>query len=243
LVHPDGTIEVVQSVLVERGDPGCAIGRLPAGLIRSRTRRCTHPVGSFFAEVAHLEAAAIAAFEQLRTELFVHGAPMQLVRRAERARRDEIRHARITAALARRYHGHPRAPRLQPRWSPRSLVEIAADNAVEGCIRETYGALVAHAQAIQARDPRLRRILHQIARDETQHAALSWDIARWAESRGSAAERRTVALRTAYALEPLRAELTRAYAEQVHTVTGLPRPDQARALYDGLRSALFGRPS
>ncbi|MCA9710604.1 MAG: hypothetical protein KDK70_32480, partial [Myxococcales bacterium] len=36
LVHADGTVEVIQTVLIEKGDPNCAIGRLPAGLCRSR---------------------------------------------------------------------------------------------------------------------------------------------------------------------------------------------------------------
>src|ERR1019366_7023529 len=65
----------------------------------------------------------------------------------------------------------------------RALEAVAIDNAVEGCIRETYGALVGMWQARFAGDPRVRRVMRAVARDEGRHAALSWEIARWAELR------------------------------------------------------------
>ncbi len=239
LVKPDGTIEVLSSVVIEKGDPGCAIGRLPHGLCRVRRGRpAANPVGTFLAEVAHLEAAAVTAFAQLASELAVHRAPPALVRRAQSARRDEVRHARATAWLARRYGGQVLpAPRVAGR-QPRSLSEVLDDNAVEGCVRETYGALVAHAQARQARDPHIRRILAKIARDETRHAALSWDLAHWAQGRMTSTSRRLAAQRQRTAFAAMEAELTAAHAPEVHAVTGLPTPDQARAMFHRLRGAL-----
>src|SRR3989442_1726027 len=53
-------------------------------------------LGGYFATMASLEAASVGAFRALRTELRAHGAPRALVRAAERAARDEIRHARMT---------------------------------------------------------------------------------------------------------------------------------------------------
>jgi hypothetical protein len=242
LVRADGTIEVVQTELIEKTNPGCAIGRLPAGLFARRAPACgtPSPVGSFWAEVAHPEAAAVTAFGQLASELVVHGAPRAMVESALRSQKDEIRHARVTARLARRYGGRPVAPRVAPS-APRRLAEVASDNAVEGCIRETYGALVAHTQARQARDSSVRMVLGRIARDETRHAALSWQIAQWAESRMRAGERRRVRQDTKQALDRLEDELTQLHADEVHAVTGLPRPPQARALYRRLREELFSR--
>ena len=244
LVHvsSDGQIEILESELVQKGDPGCAVGRLPAGLCRSRptlvSQRRARPLGDFFAEVAHLEAAAVPAFGQLARELAIHGAPRSMIRAALRSRRDEIRHARVTAAIARRFGGRPVAPRVAA-FSPRSLADMAADNAAEGCIRETYGALVAHVQAHEARDPALRRALRRIARDETRHAALSWELSHWARARMSVSQRRRVATATKSALDRLQVELTRPMAEDVHAIAGMPRPDRAHALFGGLRRALF----
>jgi hypothetical protein len=243
LVRPDGTIEVLQTVLIEKGDPHCSVGRLPAGLCRPRrAARARSAVGSFFAEVATLEAAAVTAFGQLARELALHGAPRSMIGAALRSRRDEIRHARATARLARRHGGRPAHPRVAA-WAPRRLTEVAADNAIEGCIRETYGALVAHAQARMARDPEVRRVLAGIAVDETRHAALSWALADWARTRMSPAERRHVTRSTGDALERMAPELTRAWAPEVHAVAGLPQPDQAAAMFRQLREHLAAAPA
>lgn len=51
------------------------------------------------------------------------------------------------------------------------------------CVRETFGALVGLWQAQTARDPRVRAIMQRVARDETRHASLSWDIDRWARTK------------------------------------------------------------
>jgi hypothetical protein len=239
LVRPDGQIEVIETVLIEKGDPGCAVGRLPAGLCRRRPRRrATSPVGEFFAEVAHLEAAAVAAFGQLSAELRLHGAPRGLVTSSRRAIHEERRHARVMARLARRYGGRPVAPRIQP-VQPRSLANVAIDNAAEGCIRETYGALVAMVQSRRARDPVVKQALGGIARDELRHAALSWDLAQWARTSMNASERRRVRRAEQDALERLETELTGPQPESVCRAAGMPDPDEARRLFVGLRDGLL----
>ena len=52
----------------------------------------------------------------------------------------------------------------------RALGVVAIENAVEGCVRETFGALIASWQAEHARDPGIKRLMRSIARDETRHA-------------------------------------------------------------------------
>lgn len=240
LVRPDGTIEVLTTVLVERGDPGCAAGRLPAGLCRGRRPQVADPMGDFLAEVAHLEAAAVTAFDQLRQELAVHRAPRSMVAAADRARADEVRHARTMAAHARRYGGRPVAPKVAG-WAPRSLEAIAVDNAAEGCVRETYGALVAHLQARRATDPALRRAFATIAREETRHASLSWGLHRWAQQRLSPAGRRRLRSRSAAALDRLQQELTSDEHPQVHAKAGMPTPTEARELFAALRRSQLDR--
>jgi len=236
-VSPLGSIEVVETVLIERGDPNCAVGRLPACLRFRRWSAPRRPMGAFLGDVAGLEAAAVPAFRQLGTELTAHGAPRTMVAAASRSARDEVRHARVMALHARRYGAHPRRASVGP-LSVRPMAEVAADNAAEGCIRETYGALVAHVQASSAADPLLRQSLRRIALEETRHAALSWAVDAWMRSRLSRADRNRVERSTRIALERLRDDLTRDYADEVHRLAGMPRPSQARALFDRLRVSL-----
>ncbi len=242
-VSTEGELEVLQSVVIERADANCAIGRLPAGACwradaRAPARtRPTCAVGQFFADVAELEAAAVTAFEQLTAELRHHEAPGSLRRAAARARVDEARHARVTARLARRYGARP-SRRLSTRWTPRALAEVAADNAAEGCVRETFGALVASYQARRASDPRVRRALAQIARDETRHAALSWELRDWALARMSRSERRRVARAAREAVARLEHELVREHPREVQRVAGMPSQDEARRMFRGLQRHL-----
>jgi hypothetical protein len=236
-VSHDGELEIIESERVGPGDPSCgAIGRLPAGLLRSRAAG-GGAMGRFFAEVAQLEAASVHAFGQLSRELAVHHAPTEFVRDAVRSRREEIRHARVTGSLARRYGSRPVAPRVRA-IAPRSLVEVAADNAAEGCVRETFGALLATLQGRRARDPIVRGAMRSIARDETRHAALSWELAAWAHARMSPVERRRVAAHACAAAERFRVDLGIEHDASVHLDAGLPRPDEARALFDALQRAL-----
>lgn len=80
--------------------------------------------------------------------------------------------ARTISAAATAYRS-VRAPRS------RSLFHIARENAVEGCVRETYGAVVGMWKAGHVAGPGIARLLQRIARDEINHATLSWDIADW----------------------------------------------------------------
>ena len=133
--------------------------------------------------MASLEAASVTAFRRLHRQLEAFGAPRELLARVRKAAKDEIRHARTTGALARKYGATPRAPRIAPTSESPSLFAVALENAREGCVRETYGALVAHLQTTRAADPEVRACMAVIADEETEHAALSWDVAAWLESR------------------------------------------------------------
>jgi len=155
-------------------NPGCAVGRRPEGMLETCAFE-SNEAGGYFAQIAQLEAASVIAFRVLRDELRAHGAPKALVRAAARAARDEIRHARATGALARRFGGTPRAAAVV-RGARRSLEAIALENAVEGCVRETYGALLATRQALLSRDHGVRAAMMLIARDEPRHASLSWRV-------------------------------------------------------------------
>ena len=119
----------------------------------------------------------------------------RLVRAASRAVRDEMRHVRQTSALARRFGEEPIAPIPPPPRPLRSLAAIARENALEGCVRETFSALECAWQAVRSADPVVRATMARIARDEMRHLALSWEVHRWALSRLDRAQRE--AIRTA----------------------------------------------
>jgi hypothetical protein len=91
------------------------------------------------------------------------------------------------ASAARARGAEPRRPRV--RSTPvRTLVEVARENAGEGCVRETFGAMTAAFQARHARDAKLRTLMASIAHDEAGHARLAWEIDVWARSALSRAE-------------------------------------------------------
>ncbi len=71
--------------------------------------------------------------------------------------------------------GCPRVRRVRVR----PLLDIALENAREGCAGESLAASVAFAQARAASDPCIREHYARIAVDETRHAALSFRIHAW----------------------------------------------------------------
>lgn len=137
--------------------------------------------GELLAAMASLEHGAVHAFRRLARELAAHGAPASLQRAARRAIPEERRHARAMQGLAARYGATARRPSRAGAAAARDLEAFARENAVEGCVRETWGATLAAWQAARAHDPAVREAFAVIARDEARHADLAWRIARWAD--------------------------------------------------------------
>ncbi len=218
-VDPDGNVTEIDSEVIE-SESGACIGRRPAGLARRKSRGSSR-AGAYLASVAHLEAASVDAFESLARELAHHGAPRSLVLRAGIARRDEIRHARVMRRLASRYGGQFRAPRVA-RLAVRGLEALALDNAAEGCVRETFGALVGMWQAEQAKDPTVRRVMRRIAQDEARHASLAWAIDAWIRPRLDAEARERVEAARRKTLETVAAEARAGNDPALVRALGLP---------------------
>lgn len=230
LVDASGRLTVLSKLLV------CE-GRRPAGLAQAAPCNARNEVGAHFARAAHFEAASVVAFEQLARDLQRLGAPRELIELALRSALDEVGHARTMQALAERFGGELITPFITTP-SGRDALAIALENAVEGCVNETYGALLACYQAHAARDPHVRAAMTQIAEDETRHAQLSWQIAAWLEPRLSEAERAAVSLarRAAYA-QLSRTLAPRLSADALHVV-GLPDEAVSAGLLTQLGAAL-----
>jgi hypothetical protein len=115
-----------------------------------------------------------------------------------------MRHARTQERLARREGAPPISAPGRCVLQKRSLETIARENAVEGCVFETYGALLAMWQGENVGDSTLRSSFRRLARDETRDSALSWAIARWVEQRLDCPARARVAESRRNTVEELR---------------------------------------
>jgi hypothetical protein len=129
--------------------------------------------------MARLEGASAVAFERLAAELARHGAPPSLVVRAQRAIEEERRHEELVLALARE-HGERGVRYAQAPGRLRSLLAMAIENAREGVVSESFGALLNVVQARDAPHARMRALFESLAEDEVEHAALSLEIHAWA---------------------------------------------------------------
>jgi hypothetical protein len=209
-----------------RGPSGC--GRRPPGL-EGAPASIGGDLCMYFQEMARLEAASVPAFRRLGHELRLHGAPRRLLDAARRAASDEVVHTRLGRTLAERFGGRYEPPRIRP--APvRSLEELAIDNATEGGVRETFGALIATWQGRAATDPVVRRIMRRIGVDETRHAALALRVMDWTNRRLSEEGRRRLReARRSCAADVLR-ELDWTPPPELVSLAGVPRPDDARRL-------------
>lgn len=238
-VEVDGAGNVRQESCADTGEStGCA-GRRPEGFVVTPVAR-NSDAGDYFAHMTELEAASVVAFQRLHDDLKAFGAPAELLARIRKAERDEVRHARDTCALARRYGGQPRAPRIDEARESPTLFSLALENAREGCVRETYGALVAHVQAARAADPVVAACMRAIAREETEHAALSWDIAAWLEAQLDEEARAVLRRERELTVSELADALARTpVSDAAREVTGLPRPEEATALLASLEPTVL----
>jgi hypothetical protein len=190
VVQPNGFVDLGTAEEGEWIKPmGC--GRSPGWSETKATRSRPRSARDYLARAAQLEAASVAAFERIARELAALGAPAELVARAHRAAIEETVHAGVLGRLARR-HGVEPLPFVSRPYMLRDAFELALDNMVEGCVNETYGALVLHVQALAAEDAVMRAAFASIGADEASHAELSVDLADWLDTRLSHAERTTV---------------------------------------------------
>jgi hypothetical protein len=212
---------------------GTICGRRPAGWMPAPSER--RPSGGALAALlsqqAALEAASVPAFQMLARELEAHGAPRVLCRAAKRAAADEVRHARRMSDLARRRGGSINASRIRHK-GVRALSRIAVDNCVEGCVRETFGAMVAMWQAREAKDPEIQAVMQRIAVDELRHAVLAFRVAEWIETRLDSKQLASVERARRRAIAELRREVAWEPPRELVSAAGLPTANHARELLD-----------
>lgn len=180
------------------------------------------------------------ALRAVAREIEAHDAPDMLARRARAVSEASLRNASSLEALALRWGVRPRQPK-HVSIAVRPLASLAAENAAEGCVRETWAALEARYQSLSARDPVIRRTMESIANDGLAHAEFSWAVHAWAwrrlapNGRQQVAQARTQAV--ADILDALRTERER----PLRVEAGLPAAAAARGLARALCEALWSR--
>ncbi len=186
----DGIARVAPSQA--RGD-WAAASALAVPALDARTRAV---LAEAWTREARFEHASIASFARLALELLAVAAPGELVRDAQRAMGDEIRHAELCFALAGAYAGAPVGPGPLPcagALARVTLAEVAAAAVREGCVGETVAALAAADARDAAEDPAVRDALTLLAADEAEHAAMAWRLVAWAFRDGDAEVREAIA--------------------------------------------------
>ncbi len=197
-------------------------------------------VARYFATMAAGEAGSVRAFERLVTELLALGAPMSLVSQVQVAAADEQRHTQAAGEFARTFGAEPLGFSDSISSATRSAFEIAVENAVVGCVEESFGALVATWQSTHATQFRGREFFSMIADDETRHAELAWQIAEFLESHLSEPERLIVLNASHHAMDSIERKVYLPSSE-LSAWVGAPSNDILHQLAQRFRTALLTR--
>ncbi len=212
----------------------CGVGRLAEGVEAVSEGQ---GLGRVLADMAAHEAAAVIAFEQLGRELEAHRLHRSFQRGAATAAWEEQQHVQLVGSLATQ-HGGRFAVRRRGQAPIRSIEELAFDNAVEGCVRETFGSLLGAYQARHAAHPGVRRVMAAVSADEIGHGAWSWELAKQLERRLPLAKRRQTREARDQALQTLSKGMLEAVPRAQHATLGLPDEERLESLCEALRDVL-----
>ena len=151
------------------------------------------------------EHASVASFAAFSIALMTNNAPSDLVEDSFKAAMDEIRHAKVSFAIASKLVGRDVIPGPLPPSNHqfnRDLTALAMAVAKEGCVDETLSSLVATAEVELINDVLennggaaqigskyygisnkllswIRDELRIISQDESSHSALAWRTLDW----------------------------------------------------------------
>lgn len=192
-------------------------------------------VSRWLSRAAYIEGRSALAFANVADSLAFHRAPVHLIRAVTSAASDELRHAQIFGRLASGYgctalHLGPSPNRME------SLEDLAIENAVDGCVVETWGARLAEWQSNAARDPAVRAAFSAISGDELRHAMLARALDEWFRSQLSLSSRSRVGDARRTAIVALREQVRKPIPVDLAPI-GLPDARLAPALFQ----TVFGR--
>lgn len=125
---------------------------------------------------ARVESEAALRFDRLAAEIATLDADSPVPASMRRAADDERRHEKLCAGLAAAY-GETAQPGSDARIAPARLLprEAALYEVVAACcITETESMATLATLLAENAEPRVREVLHEIARDEVAHARMGW---------------------------------------------------------------------
>jgi rubrerythrin len=129
-------------------------------------------VGEAWAFRTRVEREAARRFERLAEAIRALDPDSPVVDMMRRAAGDEVRHAALCAGLSEAY-GRPAAddaPDDQLGAREAILYEVVA----ACCITETESVATVATLLAEPAEPRIRAVLHEIARDEVTHSRMGW---------------------------------------------------------------------
>ena len=134
-----------------------------------------------------VETGAALRFGSLARRMRQAGAPEALVELSARASQDETRHAsRCTDILRMRQAEVPPPETRLLEYAPLTLTpeqRLTYEVVAQSCVSETESMATLVTLLDEARDETLKSVLHELARDEVQHARLGWGYLTWARDR------------------------------------------------------------
>jgi hypothetical protein len=228
----------------ENGDQSLTCGYLLAPYCEGRNHVAVHSntqsavdIPTWFLQATQAEIGSVGAFLLLREELQRLDAPQHFIQQCLEAARDEVQHARLMNNVCRSVGIQPSIPQISD-IPNRSIFDIALENALEGCIHESYAAMQALHQSQHASTPEFRRLFFIIAQDELRHADLSLRIHQWLMTQLSQSQQQTIKEAQQKCLE----QLLEFHANQPHNpalnMLGPPEPKKAQELAKSLFSQL-----
>lgn len=194
--------------------------------------------GEFYLQVARYEHASVASFNRFALELIQFGAPPELLRLAQKAATDEIRHAQSSFSIANRL--------LKTKLQPGTLDinvefhtnfrDFAAAILEEGAIQETIASLIAAEQLRVCKDAAISKYLQEVVLEEAEHAELAYASLRWCIEIGGEEIKDLIR-------ERLEQEFVFSFSQfpvEAIEVLGLPSQDMVQATIDrGLRRVII----
>ncbi len=213
-------------------------GRMPVGM-KPITISSTHSLlGNYFANMAMMEKAAITAFQYLVRELEAYEAPQELIELARKAIAEEARHTKMASNLSKGYNTE--IPEfIVNEFQLRSLFEIALENAVEGCVNESFAATCGLWQHAHAEHDVFREVIGHITEEEIGHGALSWSIHEWIMPQLTEAQQAHVLQAQAKAFDTLEENFKLEEHPEVRIALGLPNQTEASALIHSFREQVL----
>lgn len=214
-------------------------GRMPNGLRTDAAEQSAqNSIAEYLANMRAMEAAAVTAFKYLTRELEAYGAPQALIDRAKQAVTEEQRHAEMADLLAAAHQAELVNVAVDD-FVLRSLYEIALENAIEGCVNETFAAACGIWQSEHAELPAFKEVIAHITDEEMGHAALSWEIHEWLMPQLSLAQQHQIRESQSLAIDELINNFRQKGDPAQQFAFGLPDEQAAGYIFAQLQNSVW----